>query len=88
MMEYPQTKEEADAIKSSYRKLRLINKMHTAYGIYSGNQCGDCAHLLRINYHCKIYYKCELYRVSQCSASDWRKSWIACGKFVLQEESR
>lgn len=47
-----------------------------------GKTCGACSHLLAIHHHDKMYYKCEMVRLTHGPGSDFRKKWLACGKFV------
>lgn len=47
-----------------------------------GATCGGCAHLVCVRGYRKNYHKCGLYRISQSEASDFRKKWLACGRFV------
>lgn len=55
--------------------------MWRMFGRRPDKTCGECSHLLRIEYHLKTYFKCELYGVSMSASTDWRKKWAACGKF-------
>lgn len=50
----------------------------------AGVTCGGCAHFFGKQY-AKTYFKCRIYGNSGGAATDWRKSWPACGKF--QERS-
>lgn len=60
---------------------RKIHAMHKLYGTEWGKYCKDCSHLISGEWHDKHYHKCELYGLSHSEATDWRLSWIACGKF-------
>lgn len=55
-----------------------IATMHKAYGVTEGQRCGTCAHLFARHYD-KAYWKCRKARQSAGAATDWRKSWRACG---------
>lgn len=54
--------------------------MHKMFGKVK-KICGNCCHL-KGDKGC--YRKCELYGVSNSSATDWALSWQACGAFNLQ----
>lgn len=73
-------------------KLRKIEAMHHFYGSdQKGRKCSDCEHLLSGEYHEKHYYKCSVYGCSHSEASDWRKSYPACGligKAFPEEDNR
>lgn len=34
-----------------------------------------------MEYHGRLYYKCELYGLSHGESTDWRLSYVACGQF-------
>lgn len=57
--------------------IRKIEAMYHYFGCGTGH-CADCEHLIRKVYD-RTYYKCEVYGDSNSEATDWRKSWPACG---------
>jgi hypothetical protein len=57
-----------------------IRTMHSLYGSTPGKQCRECIHLVTKEY-ANNYFKCNLTKDTGGPASDWRKSWPACGKF-------
>jgi hypothetical protein len=59
---------------------RKIEAMHKLFG-YSNNQCANCNHFLTYGWRGRNYFKCEIYGISNSEATDWRKSYIACGLF-------
>lgn len=60
--------------------LRKIDAMHHYYGRDpQGRKCIDCDHMLSGEYHDKHYYKCIVYGCTHSEATDWRKSYPACG---------
>lgn len=59
---------------------RKITAMHEMYG-YSNNQCANCKHFKTYNWRGRNYFKCAIYGDSNSEATDWRKSYIACGLF-------
>lgn len=61
--------------------LRKINLMHKYYGREDAYKCGDCNHFVQGKYHDKTLRKCECYGMTHSAASDWAKSWTACGLF-------
>ncbi len=58
---------------------RKIEAMHREYGKDYGYKCGDCPWCYRVQGHTKGYYKCAAYGNSNSEATDWAKSWPACG---------
>jgi hypothetical protein len=58
--------------------LRLVN-MWKLHGCVE-NKCGNCVHLVTKKMG-GTYFKCDLSLVTAGPATDWRKSWQACGKF-------
>lgn len=58
---------------------RKITAMHNEYGKDHGYKCEDCPWLSRVQGHTKAYYKCAAYGNSNSEATDWAKSWPACG---------
>ena len=62
------------------KRLRKIKAMHHFYGCDpKGRVCIECDHLIWGEYHDKRYYKCTVYGCSHSDATDWRKSYSACG---------
>ena len=60
--------------------LRKIDAMYHYYGRdHANRKCEECEHLIHGNYHDKGYYKCTVYGCSHSEATDWRKSYHACG---------
>lgn len=57
---------------------RKIDAMHAYYGTTGGMRCENCEHLVR-NVYNRSYYKCLAYGDSRSEATDWAKSWRACG---------
>lgn len=45
-----------------------------------GITCKNCAHLLRYHQGAR-WMKCNLSKMTQSVASDWRAGWPACGKY-------
>lgn len=58
--------------------LRKIDVMHHLFGKVEGKRCADCPHLCK-NVYNRTYYKCDCYGQSNSVATDWAKSWTACG---------
>ena len=58
---------------------RKIAAMHKVFGKASGHICADCPALICKQGHGRRYYKCYCYGDSASTATDWAKSWIACG---------
>ena len=60
--------------------LRKIEAMHYFYGWdHLDRKCKECDHLIHGQYNGKWYYKCTVYGCSHSEATDWRKSYDACG---------
>lgn len=53
--------------------MKKIDAMHHFYG-YGSGFCGECPHFRE-----KARFKCAVYGITASEATDWRKSWIACG---------
>lgn len=65
-----------------------IDTMHRVYGKIEGKTCKTCDNLISSKgYTAKTYYKCTLSKLSHSSASDWRVSWPACGKYEEAKET-
>lgn len=61
------------------KRYRTMQELH---GIKEGNDtCKTCMHLMNGKYHGKSYYKCELWIVSNSSATDIRLKNKACNKY-------
>lgn len=61
--------------------LRKLELMHKYYGRDDAHKCGDCNHFVQGVYHDKTLRKCKCYGMTHSAASDWAKSWTACGLF-------
>ena len=62
------------------KKIRKIEAMYLYYGQDpQHSKCSECEHLISGTYHDKHYYKCTVYGCSHSAATDWRKSYSACG---------
>ena len=62
------------------KHIKKIDAMHYYYGVDPQyRQCHQCEHLLSGVYHNRRYYKCTVYGCSHSEATDWRRSYTACG---------
>lgn len=61
-------------------KLQLA-RMHKQFGREHVHACGTCCNFVRGEYHDKMLQKCERYGLSHSDATDWAKSWGACGMY-------
>lgn len=52
----------------------------------SDERCKNCEHCIRISYHGKNYYKCELIGMSHSEATDIRLSYT-CNQFKHHENT-
>lgn len=60
--------------------MRKIAIMHRVYGRAPGHTCEDCPALAcYMSQSGRRYWKCLAYGNSPSAASDWTKSWPACG---------
>lgn len=59
---------------------RKIDLMYRLFGMHGGQKCKNCLNLISREWD-KKYYKCSVYGVSSCEATDWRLSYNACGLF-------
>lgn len=64
---------------------RYLRDMYTMYGVVEDHTCGECKHCRALKM-AGTYYKCELTRLTHGAATDWRKRWLACGKFESEEK--
>lgn len=60
--------------------------MQEEHGQLPGKTCKTCKYLQKWHYHSKNYYKCELWRNSNSSATDIRLKNNACKKYQAMEE--
>lgn len=66
-----------------------IARMHSLFGVASGEKCKDCMHFYRIETRAgKLYRKCEVYGNSNCESTDWNASFDACGCFNKETDQR
>lgn len=59
---------------------RKIAAMHREYGKDHAHRCEDCPNL-RADKASRTWYKCTAYGTSSSAATDWAKSWTACGMY-------
>ena len=65
---------------------RAGNPLLEVYGAGpDGALCKSCMHLVRVRYHDRTYYKCELRGYSHGRGTDQRVGWPACGRYVRRE---
>lgn len=65
--------------------MKKITLMHEIFGKGAG-VCGECNNLEECYGHQKKYFKCRIYGDSNSAATDWSKSWNACG--IKNQEPR
>lgn len=65
---------------------RRIAAMHKRFGTNTALYCKGCSHLISDMWHDRHYYKCEIYGMSHSEASDWRRSWMACGMYNVPQD--
>lgn len=59
---------------------RKIAAMHKVYGKAHGYKCGGCPNLCGYTAS-RTWYKCLAYGNSASEATDWARSWPACGLY-------
>ncbi len=65
-----------------------VNPCIDAYGKGpEGTCCRTCVHLLRLEYHNKVYIKCELRKITHGAGSDHRAKWDACKRYQEGEST-
>lgn len=60
--------------------VRKIALMHQLFG-EANHICGECSNLVYVLHRDKRLRKCKVYGDTNSEASDWAKSWRACGMF-------
>lgn len=60
---------------------RKVDLMHELFGRSEGHRCGDCPNFVCGRYRSRMLRKCKAYGLTHSEASDWAKSWEACGLF-------
>jgi hypothetical protein len=70
-----------EEMKETEKPSRKFKTMQEMYGCTEGETCRTCGNLLKHQWD-KTYYKCSLWHVSNCSATDIRLKDKACGKWV------
>lgn len=63
---------------------RKFKRMQEIYGIREDKVCKTCKHCLSIDYHNKVYHKCDLWRISNCAATDIRLKDKACNRWEVE----
>jgi hypothetical protein len=67
--------------KKELKQNPTLNLLHRVYGKKENETCGHCIHLVELHYG-NTYFKCDLTVMTSGAATDWRKGYVACGKFV------
>jgi len=67
-------------VTGSYRNNPMLK-----FGVTSGKICKDCKYLYYREFARK-YYKCRLRKCTGGPKSDHRVNWIACSKFIQNED--
>ena len=65
---------------------RQLSIMWRTYGRRESQCCGMCVRLIQVSGNTKNYFKCALYGVTSGAGTDWRKKWIACGKWEAKHD--
>lgn len=67
--------------KEPEKPSRKFKTMQEQFGCTEGKVCNMCKHIFRGEHHNHTYYKCSLWRISHCTATDIRLKDKACGKY-------
>lgn len=67
---------------------RKRKTMQETYRTLDGFTCGQCKHCICNHWNGKNYYKCELWHISYCSATDIRLKDTACRKFEVTKNNK
>lgn len=70
--------------KEPERATNRIKTMQEMYGYTEGQTCKTCKHVVKRKWN-KIYYKCDLWRLSHSSSTDIRLKNKACGRWEKDE---
>ena len=62
-------------------RLRKLALMHHVFGKDEAHTCGECSNFVSGCYRGRSLRKCYVYGMTHSEASDWAKSWTACGQF-------
>lgn len=68
--------------------IRKITRMHVLFGVDPCHTCGECSNFVSGRYMSRILRKCKVYGLTHSQASDWAKSWTACGMFNREYAGR
>ena len=69
---------DVSAPKSVYQRFKSMNHYRESTG---HSRCKNCLYLLKMEYHGKNYYKCELMGVSNSEATDIKLKMV-CNKWL------
>lgn len=70
-----------DIISQQNKGRPRYRTMQEIYGYNNEQKCKTCKHKIKLIYHGKTYYKCNLWHLSKSSATDIRLKDIACNKW-------
>lgn len=62
--------------------------MYHLFGRCDSHTCGECSNFKCGRYHSKILRKCQVYGLTHSGATDWAKSYSACGMFNQEWSGR
>jgi hypothetical protein len=63
-----------------------LSLMWRTYGRRESQVCGTCAQLYKRKGNTKYYFKCKLYGDTCGEGTDWRKKWLACGRWERKDD--
>ena len=65
-------------------KIGLHPMGYRLLGAGIGETCGNCKHLMRLNYHNNRYHKCAKMKVTHSNVTDILVKWAGCEKWELE----
>jgi hypothetical protein len=72
-----------DEVKEPEKPSRKMKTMYELFGEREDKKCKTCRYCLKIDYHDRTYYKCQLWKISRCDATDIRINHNACNKWEV-----
>lgn len=75
---------EKDVVLSPYQRLKQQMRYRKANPLKGESYCKHCNYCIRMGYHDKVYYKCELIGISNSEATDIRVK-NTCDRFKQKE---
>lgn len=68
--------------KPAPNKYKTMQQLH---GTLPDKTCGECKYFMRLNYHGRTYFKCQLWHISHSEVTDIRKKDTACNLWKARD---